>query len=144
MIAIFDIDGVLADKTPIQKLNCQDPMQRAEFERAVPTLAPRPQMVELIKILAVAKVSIALFTSRSTNIKEETKKWLEEQDICYDALFMRAQGDNRSCTEVKKEYFAKFLLSFKDEKILVFEDNPVTAMMFKKKSSQLAIVCEVF
>lgn len=69
--------------------------------------------------------------------RELTEKWLEGKDIPYRALFMRAEGDQRKDSIVKKELF--------DEHVRnnyyvrgVFDDRDQVVSMWRK---ELGLTC---
>lgn len=58
-------------------------------------------MLDGMKLMSYAKLFI--FSGRDSVCRPETEEWLERNDIEYDALFMRPEGDNRSDETIKAE-----------------------------------------
>lgn len=50
-----------------------------------------------------------MLSGRDGVCEDETKKWLKNNNIPCDFLFMRTPGDNRKDTIVKKELFDKYV-----------------------------------
>ena len=49
--------------------------------------------------------NVILLSGRDSICRDETEKWLFDNSVDYDKLYMRAEGDNRKDTIVKKELF---------------------------------------
>jgi predicted kinase len=50
-------------------------------------------------------IKIILVSGRSEDAREKTEKWLRDNNISYNYLFMRKNGDNRKDVEIKTEIF---------------------------------------
>jgi hypothetical protein len=93
---LCDIDGTLARKT-----------DRSSFDWK------RVGEDEVIKEVAIitdifyrnGNVKIILFSGRDAVCREETEKWLSDNVIYYNELYMRAEGDIRKDSIIKKELF---------------------------------------
>ena len=53
--------------------------------------------------------SVILVSGRDSVCRADTEQWLEDNDIPYNDLFMRALGDTRKDTLVKVELFKKHI-----------------------------------
>jgi len=110
---LFDIDGTLAlmdGRTPF------------DFH-LVHTDKPQIHVTELYKHLRQTLPSkFFIVTGRSEDCRAITEKWLEEQGISYDALYMRGEGDRREDTVVKDEIYNLHVHN-KFEVLGVFEDR---------------------
>lgn len=63
------------------------------------------------RLLYDIKCKIFIFSGRSDEWKEQTIKWLKDNYIKYDELYMRKNGDNRCDTIVKSEIFEEHIRS---------------------------------
>ena len=72
---------------------------------------------EVVRVLSKADYKIIIMSGRDSVCRQETKNWLRENDIPYDYIYMRKEGDNRKDSIVKLELFdehirGKFNISF--------------------------------
>ncbi|MBQ4493318.1 MAG: hypothetical protein II972_01780 [Elusimicrobiaceae bacterium] len=139
MIYCFDIDGVLADKTSIQKLDCTKPEERAEFEKAVPSLPARKNFINLVNKLG----AVCFLTSRTENLRGRTNKWLLENGVNVEyELFMRPIGNTDKCQVLKVAMLKQIIATWNS--IMFFDDNPFTCMAVQKQLGKYGVsVCEV-
>lgn len=139
MIYCFDIDGVLADKTSIQKLDCTKETDKLKFEEAVPGLPVRENFVEFVNNLG----GVYFLTSREETLRGRTNKWLLENGVNIDyELFMRPIGNKDKCSVLKVAMLEKIL--YPGAKVMFFDDSPFTCMAVQKKLGKCGVsVCEV-
>lgn len=72
---------------------------------------------------------IIVLSGRDAVCRSETAGWLYNNDICYDELFMRKEGDMRKDTIIKEEIFWEHIAdSYNVE--AVFDDRPVVVRMW--------------
>ena len=141
MIYCFDIDGVLADKTSIQKLDCTKPEERAEFEKAVPSLPARKNFINLVNKLG----AVCFLTSRTENLRGRTNKWLLENGVQAEyELLMRPVGNDDTCRVLKIKMLGQLLNVFEKTPIIFFDDKLFTCLAVQKKLGKFGVsVCEV-
>ena len=133
---VFDLDGTLCDISHRLYLIKRDKPLWEAFNEACSSDLPRRREIELLKTLYKAGYKIALFTGRSASFKPETEDWLFYHGIKYDTLQMRAVGDRRSDSAVKKEYLES--AGIKPEQVLfVVEDRDRVVQMWR----DLGILC---
>ena len=65
---------------------------------------------------------VVFVTGRPNNYRSVTEKWLKDNDIQYDALYMRPQGDFRPDTVVKQEIIDLYL--DKNKIVMWLDDSP--------------------
>ena len=95
---IVDVDGTLA-------LRDEGPTGRSPFDWArVGEDLPNPPVVEMVTALA-NQASIVVMSGRDGCCIDETTAWLIKHGVCFDALHMRGQGDQRKDAIVKRELF---------------------------------------
>lgn len=71
---------------------------------------------------------IFLVSGRSEACRKETEKWLTENDISYDMLFMRPEYDGRKDSIVKRELFEKCIRPYYDIEFVLDDRNQVVDM----------------
>ena len=114
---ICDIDGTLAhmkDRSPY------DWSRVGEDE-------VDPNIKNLLDSLREEYV-IFLVSGRSEACRKETEKWLTENDISYDMLFMRPEYDGRKDSIVKRELFEKCIRPYYDIEFVLDDRNQVVDM----------------
>lgn len=94
---IVDIDGTLAHMTT-RKGRPYD-WHRVSEDEVDETVA------EIVRTYKEEGVRILIMSGRDEVCRKQTEKWLEENDIPYDELFMRKKNDSRKDNIVKMELF---------------------------------------
>ena len=92
---ICDLDGTLAiihDRSPFDSRRCETDLLNIPVS-------------EIIKTYHEKGVKIILMSGREDNSRSQTMNWLVYNRIPYNALYMRATGDMRKDSIVKKELF---------------------------------------
>lgn len=149
VIAVFDIDGVLADDSATAKLNPAKPEDMAKFGKLVPFLKPIEVVVRTARALCLSRVPVYIFTARSENVRFETEDWLFAQNIVFTALYMRPLGNNDTAVKLKTDMFKRLIDEVPDiDGILFLEDNPAVCAAVKRNADINAwarglCVCEV-
>lgn len=137
MIAIIDIDGVLADNSHTAHLDCTKPAQAAKFAAAVPNVKPLPAGCAALKAFYNCGIKVYIFTARSESLRLITENWLDDNRLAREDVFMRPVDNEDSAAELKEkqlhELAARFLPADLDaQKIIAFEDDNTVAEMYKK------------
>jgi len=137
MIAIFDIDGVLADNSYTQRLDCTKPAQAAKFAREIETVKPLVSGVVLIKAIAEAGYKVFIMTARSAELRLITENWLDDNLLPRENVFMRPLGNQDTPAALKEkqlhELAARFLpADLSVENIIAFEDDKTVAEMYNR------------
>jgi predicted kinase len=111
---LCDLDGTLAiihNRSPFDAVRCEADLLNEPI-------------AEILKNYASRGVKIILMSGRDEAARRPTTNWLAYNRIPYDALFMRATGDVRKDSVVKKElyeahingqYFVKFVLDDRNQ-----------------------------
>ncbi len=92
---ICDLDGTLC------LMNGRNPFDASRCDEDLPN-TPVVNMVKQYKGLGY---TIILLSGRSDAYKPQTIKWLKENEIIYDDLVMRKEGDHRKDSIVKSEFY---------------------------------------
>jgi len=74
--------------------------------------------------------NVILLSGRDSICRDETEKWLFDNSVDYDKLYMRAEGDNRKDTIVKKELFENHIRG-KYNVICAVDDRPSVCRMWR-------------
>lgn len=75
---------------------------------------------------------IILLSGRKEGAREATEEWLKHWSIPYDALFMRANGDNRKDYIIKRELYDEHIKG-KYNTLAVFDDRPQVVDMWRRE-----------
>ena len=92
---LCDLDGTLAiihDRSPYDAQRCESDLLNEPI-------------AEIIKTYAALGTKIILISGRDEAARRPTMNWLVYNKIAYDALYMRATGDARKDSIVKKELY---------------------------------------
>lgn len=101
---IVDIDGTIASIEHRQHWVRSKPKNWAAFYTNLQNDVPIVPVIEIIKNLWRDHNNTIIFcTGRGTEYREETEKWLSKHVFTTKNLYMRATGDYRDDTIVKKE-----------------------------------------
>ena len=93
---IFDIDGTLALNTEGRHIFDYSRVKEDECVSDVASMA---------RDLHRLGHTIIIMTGRTDDSKVHTEKWLRDNNVPYDSMFMREKGDRRPDAVVKKELF---------------------------------------
>lgn len=97
---IFDIDGTLAD--PKDRLHFLEKKDWNSFYDACLDDAPIHHVIYLLQELKKNHYIIIL-TGRPERIKDKTLQWLKANNISFDEIYFRKDGDYRPDYEIKEE-----------------------------------------
>lgn len=114
---ICDIDGTLAhmeDRSPYD-------WSRVYQDEVDPIIK---KLLDTIKY----KYLIILTSGRDEVCREETNKWLRENDVPYGMLLMRPEGDIRKDSIVKRELFERYIRDYYNIEFVLDDRNQVVEM----------------
>lgn len=98
-IVLSDIDGTVALKSD------RSPYDGSRIKEDT----PNKPVINILRTYKKMGILIVLLSGRSDSCMALTKEWLEENDVPYDLLLMRKDGDNRKDAIVKRELYDKFI-----------------------------------
>ena len=133
---IFDLDGTIADiehrrhwldKDKHPELN-SDARWRAFYAACVEDL-PNVPVIAMLRLLRHC-YKIAIFSARSSEVREQTEKWLLDNNITYDFFRMRDAGNHTQDRELKAQWLAEY---GKENVFLVFDDRSSVVEMWRKQ-----------
>ena len=125
---IIDVDGTLADVSPFRHhVVLGHPENKGykdfkSFHDASVDAEPHSAVVEIINALA-DDVTVLIVTARMRQWEKHTVWWLLLNDIKFDELYMRDDGDSRKDYIVKKEILES-IRSEGYEILFAVDDNP--------------------
>lgn len=97
---LVDIDGTLAircDRSPYDFGKVLEDTLNTPIKDLIDLIRGGYYKPHLFKVI--------IFSGRDDSCMEDTEKWLKENDVYYDFIYMRRTGDRRKDSIVKKEMF---------------------------------------
>src|SRR4051812_11631806 len=131
-VAIFDIDGTLADCTHRQHHLTGGKKDWDAFYDGMAEDTPRADIVRLLSTCQADGWQIMLFTGRPDTHREKTEAWLAQHGIGYHRMWMRKGGDFRDDTVVKREMLAE-LRELGLQPTLVVDDRAKVVAMWRQE-----------
>lgn len=118
---IFDIDGTLAhmkDRSPY------------EWDRVGEDSVDEDVANILDSLKEKSQTNIFIVSGRDSVCQMETEKWLDDNEIKYDKIFMRPTGDKRPDTDVKREIYENNIRG-KYNVLGVFDDRDSVVQLWR-------------
>tara|TARA_R100001086_G_scaffold190625_1_gene108047 strand:+ start:230 stop:679 length:450 start_codon:yes stop_codon:yes gene_type:complete len=143
-IILCDIDGTLAtigDRAKILEKDKLTEKEYDEFNAQSESSSCIEDIANIIRNLKDSETKIYLITAREKKWKKITQSWLKLNEIPYDNLLMRNDGDKNSDADVKlkivKEYVNPkrvwFVLEDRDDVVQMYrEDLGLTCLQVNK------------
>lgn len=127
-LAVFDIDGVLADvRHRLHHLEARPP----RWERFFQSADRDPVLVEGAERLRAAldECDVLYLTGRPERTRTLTEHWLAHHDLPVGPLVMRADDDRRPARWVKRDVLRK--LSTVREVVSMLDDDPAVVSLLE-------------
>ena len=143
-IILCDIDGTLAtigDRAKILEKDKLTEKEYDEFNAQSESSCCIEDIANIVRNLKDSETKIYLITAREKKWKKITQSWLKLNEIPYDNLLMRNDGDKNSDADVKlkivKEYVNPkrvwFVLEDRDDVVQMYrEDLGLTCLQVNK------------
>tara|TARA_R100000656_G_scaffold117522_2_gene90918 strand:+ start:12706 stop:13146 length:441 start_codon:yes stop_codon:yes gene_type:complete len=130
-IVLCDIDGTLANVVHRLHLVSGEEKNWEEFNSKSKEDNVKEDIANILRQLySDEETEISIITAREDKWIEDTKRWLDLNDIPYNNLHMRKAGDRRSDSDVKREIFRK---NYKKKDIwFVLEDRVKVVKMWRE------------
>ncbi|GAA2461112.1 hypothetical protein ACFPFX_19265 [Streptomyces mauvecolor] len=122
-LAVFDLDGTLADSSHRQRFLDRRPRDWDAFFAAAPADPPLAEGVALCRE-AAGDCEVVYLTGRPERCREDTLAWLAEQGLPDGALHMR-RNDDRRPARVTKLQILRGLGRGREIRMLVDDDELV-------------------
>lgn len=131
-IILFDVDGTLANISHRRSsLDGSKPDWKL-FNSLMGEDKPNGPIVELYKTLwETQHYQLILVSGRSENQRSVTEQWLVWNEIPFDQLLMRSEGDFRPDVEIKREFLEEIRQS-KNEILLAVDDRQSVVAMWRE------------
>jgi hypothetical protein len=116
---VVDMDGTAA------LIGKRSPYDASRCDEVDTVNEPVRFVLELIKFknnLSHEKIHIIIMSGRDSKDRAPTERWLAKHSIPYDALYMRAEGDRRKDSIIKKELYEAHIKG-KYEVVLWLDDR---------------------
>lgn len=138
---IFDIDGTLADISERRKLIEGGKKDWKEFHNNYHTDVINKPVVDLYTALQDScKFTMVIVTGRSSIYRAVTEAWLTWNNITYDNLYMRPEGDNRNDSIIKQEIL-DYLIQ-QDHNILFTVDDRQRVVDMWRRNDIVCLQCD--
>ncbi len=127
---VFDLDGVLSDGSA-RHHHLQGP--NPDWESFLAGVGEDPVIEEVASLLALLDPSLAvvLLTGRPARVRDVTLEWLLRNQLRWDLLVMRRDGDYRPASHFKQDA-ARALRNEGFEVKLCFEDDKRTVEILRQ------------
>ena len=127
---IFDMDGTLADVTHRRHFVEMKPKDWNSFYAGMIGDIPIQPVVMMAQLLKSAGHRIIIATGRPRRYNNITLQFLRDNDILYDAAYLRADKDYRPDTIVKENMLRKMKINGYDPTI-AFDDRKSVVEMWR-------------
>ena len=119
---VFDLDGTICNVNHRRQYVATKPRNWDAWNKGLVNDVPNPAMKIVYQALRNQyEIDLIIVSGRSDDYKEQTIKWLTDNEIFYDEIYMRKYKDHRDDAIVKGEIADEIL---KTHNILgVFDDR---------------------
>ena len=125
---VFDLDGTLADTMKYEK---HHKVRHEGFAKEALTVDPREDVIEKLRKAKDDGKNVVILTARSAHYRDETKKWLQKNEVPYDSLVMRPVNSLTKDKKLKRELLEEDILPKFDVK-KAYDDKQKNVDMFEK------------
>lgn len=116
------MDGTLADVSGIRHLVTGQKRDFHAFHEQSVDAPPHPHVVKMAHDAKSAGHDVIVVTARSARFRPHTAMWLAQNGVPSDAMYMRAENDQRPDYEVKKDILGRIAKSW--DVVHAVDDNP--------------------
>jgi hypothetical protein len=103
-VIVFDLDGTICNVDHRRHWVASKPKNWPAWDAGLPNDTPNEDIIWMLNsFLDQGNVRIVLCSGRDSQLREATEAWLEKHKVYHDALYMRAEKDNRKDSIVKVE-----------------------------------------
>lgn len=131
---VFDLDGTICDVRHRRQYVATKPKNWNAWNAGLVSDTPHLAVQKVFQALRYGHdfdLDLIIVSGRSDDYKEQTVKWLSDNKIFYDEIFMRKYKDNRDDAIVKSEIADEIE---KTHNILgVFDDRPRVIRFWQKR-----------
>ncbi|MGW7055715.1 phosphatase domain-containing protein [Streptomyces sp. NPDC054887] len=123
-LAVFDLDGTLADTAHRQRFLERTPRDWDGFFGAAPDDPPLPEGVRMARESA-GECEVVYLTGRPERCRRDTLDWLAAQDLPEGRVWMRRDNDRRPARHTKLEILKRLAAGGREIRMLVDDDELV-------------------
>ncbi|GAA2960122.1 hypothetical protein [Streptomyces enissocaesilis] len=123
-LAVFDLDGTLADTAHRQHFLERRPRDWNAFFGAAPHDPPLPEGVRMV-LDSARECEVAYLTGRPERCRRDTLAWLAAQDLPEGRIWMRRDNDRRPARHTKLEILERLAAQGREIRMLVDDDELV-------------------
>jgi len=103
-VIVFDLDGTICNVDHRRHWVASKPKNWAAWNAGIPLDTVNEDIVWMLNsFMDAGDTRIILASGRGNEHRAVTEKWLSDNHVYYDSLYMRAEKDNRKDSEVKGE-----------------------------------------
>ena len=142
---IFDMDGTLANVSSIRHhLTTFEATKRRvikhfdRFHAESVNVPPHSHVVNAAQVAKMLGNDVLIVTARKHQWRHHTAWWLAMHGVPSDALFMRANNDNRPDYLVKKDMLATIRKAWNP--IYAWDDNPAIIQLWEEENIPHTVV----
>jgi hypothetical protein len=143
--AIFDMDGTLCNVSSIRyHVNPRDPRFSGKkrfdlFHAGSIDCPPNDFVVAMARMFhEVVGYKVLIVTARKEEWRYHTILWLHENNIAYDYLYMRKDGDNRKDYDVKEDILNEIERKYRVH--VAYDDNPNVIALWQRRGIKTVLV----
>lgn len=130
---IFDIDGTLANISHRQHWVRTKPRNWVAFKKGIVNDLPHNDIIWLAQVMTAHTRVIIVSGREGTDLDRElTEDWLRKHGVTYEELHMRAAGDYR-CDSIVKREILNDLRSRHGDPLMVFDDRNRVVDMWREE-----------
>lgn len=134
---LLDVDGTACDVTGIRHL-LAGPGRYDAFHRASVNCPPNRWVLDEIHQHHAAGRAILVVTARQARYRNVTAFWLAMHQVPSEAMFMRADNDNRPDQIVKREILAKIRTRWRP--VHAYDDRPEVVALWESEGIPVTVV----
>lgn len=137
---IVDVDGTIVDVSGVRHYVLDDP-RRKDFEHfhlGAMFCPPIEKTIALMSLLRSSGYAVVIVTARKERWRRYTRWYMEKHGIEYDALFMRADDDQRRDVDVKRDILATIRERWNPRHAI--DDNPSVIAMWREEGLAVTVV----
>jgi predicted ATPase len=123
-LVVCDIDGTLANITHRRQYVATRPKNWNAFNAGMSHDTVHEDIVHLLTVLGLYS-DVVLCSGRGEEYREVTEKWLEDNRIGYDKLYMRPKKDHRQDSIVKVELLQQIRTEYGEPWLWIDDRNQV-------------------
>ena len=141
MDIIFDIDGTLADCSHRRHFVASKPKNWKAFNAGMEKDTLIKPVAKILDALIESHNAIIISTGREEIYKDNTIRWLGDNNIFYHALYMRKAGDYRTDDIVKGEMLDQMIADGYNP-VVAFDDRDRVVKLWRSRGLICAQVAE--